>query len=556
MAKEKMSEAEKYRLERKKRIEKEKKKKNSYINRNRQQVQKIEKTLGIVAGVAVVVVVLCLILNYFGVFNRMITAAKVNGQSVSVAEMNCAYSDVKNQVYSASQQYEQSYGSGFYTSDTKSTDTCVYDSSKTWGEYFEEQALEHIKQVYTYKDAEGSTLTEDQQKEITETFDTLAESAKNNEFSLNAYIREVYGIGVNKTLLRSWLENIYKAQNAQEAVQTKYEESITDEQIKQFYKEHKDSYTTATVKAYTIAVDTSALDASSLSEDELTNEKIDELLADAVKTAKKNATSLYNSIKANPSNFVKLVNAYEKKQNGENATDYSDDSVTLSGVIAQSMTSLGSDAKLWIANSKSANQTGVVYSADYDNKSFQYDVILVVTPAQNYYTVNVRHILIEPTDTSDDASWDEAKEQIDTIYDQWKKKPTEEYFATLAGENSADPGSKDNGGLYENVTPGQMVDTFNDWCFDSSRKAGDTGIVKTSYGYHLMYFVSNNGAYWKTQVPTDMAEDYLNTTVQEELDAINVDKVNFGWNRVKDVKDYIQAQKTTTTTAEETSAAE
>ena len=34
-----------------------------------------------------------------------------------------------------------------------------------------------------------------------------------------------------------------------------------------------------------------------------------------------------------------------------------------------------------------------------------------------------------------------------------------------------------------------MEEAFEDWCFDESRKAGDVGIVETSYGYHVMYFV-------------------------------------------------------------------
>lgn len=38
--------------------------------------------------------------------------------------------------------------------------------------------------------------------------------------------------------------------------------------------------------------------------------------------------------------------------------------------------------------------------------------------------------------------------------------------------------------------PGQMVDSFDAWCFDEARQPGDTGIVKTDYGYHVMYFVS------------------------------------------------------------------
>ena len=34
-----------------------------------------------------------------------------------------------------------------------------------------------------------------------------------------------------------------------------------------------------------------------------------------------------------------------------------------------------------------------------------------------------------------------------------------------------------------------MVTEFNNWIFDDARKAGDVEIVKTSYGYHIMYFV-------------------------------------------------------------------
>ena len=55
--------------------------------------------------------------------------------------------------------------------------------------------------------------------------------------------------------------------------------------------------------------------------------------------------------------------------------------------------------------------------------------------------------------------------------------------------------------------PGQMVTEFNDWCFDESRQPGDTGIVKTSYGYHIMYFSSTGEhAYWYVRAE----EDYLN----------------------------------------------
>lgn len=124
--------------------------------------------------------------------------------------------------------------------------------------------------------------------------------------------------------------------------------------------------------------------------------------------------------------------------------------------------------------------------------------------------VNVRHILITPESTTDDEgntvttdeAWAAAETKAQEIYDQWKAgRATEDTFGELAQANTDDSGSLTNGGLYEDVYPGQMVTEFNDWCFDASRQPGDTGIVKTSYGYHIMYFVgTTDEIYWRTAV--------------------------------------------------------
>ena len=37
-----------------------------------------------------------------------------------------------------------------------------------------------------------------------------------------------------------------------------------------------------------------------------------------------------------------------------------------------------------------------------------------------------------------------------------------------------------------------MVSSFNDWCFDESRQTGNTGIIESQYGYHVMYFVGKS----------------------------------------------------------------
>lgn len=128
--------------------------------------------------------------------------------------------------------------------------------------------------------------------------------------------------------------------------------------------------------------------------------------------------------------------------------------------------------------------------------------------------VNVRHILVEPVlpaadDTQDsaaeaaseEAAWADAEAEAQRILEEWKSgDATEESFGELANTYSADGGSNTNGGLYEDVHPGQMVTEFNDWCFDAARKAGDTAIVKTSYGYHVMYYVGATESYYWREV--------------------------------------------------------
>lgn len=111
--------------------------------------------------------------------------------------------------------------------------------------------------------------------------------------------------------------------------------------------------------------------------------------------------------------------------------------------------------------------------------------------------VDVRHILVIPAEQDEngdytEAAWQEAEQKAEALLNEWKSgEATEDSFAALANENSEDPGSNTNGGLYEAVYPGQMVDAFDAWCFDDARQPGDTGIVKTDYGYHIMYFVGH-----------------------------------------------------------------
>ena len=195
-------------------------------------------------------------------------------------------------------------------------------------------------------------------------------------------------------------------------------------------------------------------------------------------------------------------------------------SVVLSDTTYSSISSsLGSAAADWaVSSDRKVGEVGVI---EVDGG---YVVMYITATAHLDETraVNVRHILFQLKSTDSSGSTanltDEQKTEYynkaKTVYDQYLANPTEDNFAALANSNSDDTGSNTKGGLYENVKPGQMVTQFNDWCFDSSRKPGDTDIIETTYGYHIMYFVGTaDETVWKAKVRSTLA-----TSKFEEFD--------------------------------------
>ena len=138
--------------------------------------------------------------------------------------------------------------------------------------------------------------------------------------------------------------------------------------------------------------------------------------------------------------------------------------------------------------------------------------------------VDVRHILVgldggtaDETGvvTYSEEEWANAEAEAQAILDSWLSgDKTEDSFAALANEKSEDAGSNTNGGLYQQVYEGQMVQAFNDWCFDDARAYGDYGIVKTEYGYHIMFFVESKPM-WSYYAESDWKTEQTNRFIEE-----------------------------------------
>lgn len=142
--------------------------------------------------------------------------------------------------------------------------------------------------------------------------------------------------------------------------------------------------------------------------------------------------------------------------------------------------------------------------------------------------VDVRHVLVKPeggtagedgTTTYSEDEWAACLAKAQEVLELYLGgEQTEENFAALAKEHSEDPGSQEAGGLYTNVSKGVMVQEFEDWCFDEARQVGDTGLVKTRYGYHVMYFCGSK-LEWRTKAEGMVIDSKGAQLIPDAMDA-------------------------------------
>lgn len=515
------SQAELYREERKQRMASAAKK-NA---KKSPQVAKAKKVIGKVIA-TVVAVVLCLgaiygVLNFFGLPQKVLTAAKIGNEKVSVAKYNFYYMDLYLNVQNQAKQYDSQYGAGYGAMYTG------YDSSKTpmeqeytlgsldgfdgenptWADALRINTLKNLQTYVAYaklaREA-GITLDEEATTNIEEQIKSIRSTAESNDYSLDRYLTKIYGKGADEKLLREVLEERQLAAKYAEQKQSDVETSITDEQIEAEYNENVADYAVLTVYGFVVTADTSAI------ADDATEDEKSAATADAMAKAKEQADAYAAKI-TSPETLLTQAQAYKS-----NATE---SSVKLANITASTLsTSFSKAASDWaIAADRAVGDVAVVETS----KGYAVLYMGELPHKDTAKPVDVRHILIQFKTTTDEegnsvALTDSEKaayyQQTEVLYNQFLENPTEENFATLANENSDDTGSNTNGGLYEDVHVGDMVTAFNDWCFDPARKPGDSGIIETNYGYHIMYYVGNdNEETWKTTVRSALSNEELTT---------------------------------------------
>ena len=454
---------------------------------------------GAVAVAFVVVAVLVLLWNS-NVIQRGKTALTIGDENYSAAQVQysyyAAYTEVRSSNYYSYMGIDTSKSlAGQTMSDTAKALLGVTDEGITWDKYLLDKAKSNLassQSLLAAAEKDGFTWTDDMQADYDDLIKTFKEAAKKAGYSYKNYIKAMYGTLVTPGVF----EEMSKNSVLLSAFQNNHLNSLnyTDEQIEQYYQDNQSTFHVAAYDYIRFNGTTSATKDENGNTVDATQEQMDAAIA----AAKSGAEA-----------------ALARLQNGEDletiAKDY--DIASYSSVTDGSKS--GDTLSTWAFDaSRTANDSAVL------NDGTNYYVALFHSIGrQEYNTVNVRHILIRVDSSSLDSKSDtykadleklksEKKAEAEKIYQEWKDgAATEDSFAALADKYSAD---SPEGGLYKQVYKGQMVTAFNDWCFDSARKAGDTDIVETNYGYHIMYFIGQDLPYWQVRVTNTMKNNAFN----------------------------------------------
>ena len=422
----------------------------------------------------------------------------------------------------------------------------------TWFDVFMDETKLYLQQILVLCEAakeDGVELDKTDLDNIEITMQNIKSSAQSIGMEFDDYILSVFGEGITEEMIRDYAKMTALANKYYTQVYNGY--TYTDAEYEKYFEENKTSYQYADFLQYNFSFAPSG-DAS-----------VDEA---AQKAAKEKAKAYADNLSQchTAEEFKKYIKDYLTKNpslvSSSTGSELSGDELTVAidaelDHIAYEKYAyeVTSNAGKWIFDLSRKNlDTTVIENAN------SYTVLMVTKTAYRDETVtkNVRHILFTPDSyKSDSAATDDAANaaalaKANEVYDSWKAgEQTEEAFAALASQFSDDTGSKAKGGLYEDVTEGQMVAEFNDWLFDSQRKPGDTGIVKTTYGYHIMYFVGDGDPAWQLSVDTVMRKTDFEETYQSFAEKYTIEYIDEVLNSIQEM----EAEETSAITYDESS---
>jgi hypothetical protein len=434
--------------------------------------------------------------------------------------------------------------------------------------------LSQVKEMLVlceYAKANGISLSEDDKADIDAYIDSIKEAAAQELYSTNAYVKLMYGNGVNINDIREALEISYLSQAALEKLQSELKAQITDDLRNTYIEENPQNFyfTDYLTFSYTAKLEAEGAEATAEEKAAYETAKAEmKALAEAL-AAKKSAEEFNTTVidyivnTTAADSFDDLFeNNYKEKLSTENQlpneTALADDKAAMLAEITAELNAIydelvnGTEAEEKEEEKTEETKTSYQKALDeiktklLDAAVKTYESVVVVdhphfaipaegeedkTSALDKWLFNAE-TKVGDTNTTENIGdttstytvsilkTASALKDENSTYDvghilvkfdvEGNAKPTEEQKAAakaeaqaildqyLAGEKTLDAfkalgeeKTDDSNVVYENVTKGQMVAEFEEWGLDSERKEGDTGIVETEYGYHVMYFIKS-----------------------------------------------------------------
>ena len=449
--------------------------------REKDEQAKDRRSNALYIAIAVIFVIVGIVVTVANskVIERNADAVTIGNETYTAADVSYFYNTIYSSFVSKNSYYLSVYG--LDTSKSLKEQDCPINGS-TWYDYFRDQALESLKSyalLAQKAEAEGFDASEEVEQSVQETLSDLDASAASAGYTRAQYIKAVCGPLVNEKVFERNIRMMALAQ----AYSNSYSDSLsyTSDEVQAAYDADPKSYQ---------SVDIEYILFSSGAGSDATDEEKAQLLDEAKQKAE-TALSRYAQGEAFDAIGEDMEGSYAHVAYAANGS---------------------SDMLTWAFDD--ARQAGDTTVATYGETGY-YAVLFHSRSRNDYHTVSVRHILVD--------SEDKANELLQQYTDG---EQTEDAFAALAVANSTDSNAS-SGGLYTDIYRGQMVSEFEDWCFDPSRQAGDTGIVQTSYGYHVMYFVSTNeNPYWYVQAETSLKSSAYNEWYAAITDGVEAEQLS------------------------------
>lgn len=519
-------------------------KQNKMTERQRQEAQEAKKlkvyttTFWIVLALCLCIVVTTVLSNPVkNILFKNHTAITVGSHELNSVQLNYYFVDTIN-------NYLNELGSiaSYVIDTTKPLNKQVVDkeTGETWADSFLKTAEATLKRTYALYDVameKGFKLEEDDEKAIETQITNMEFYAMYYGYNdVKAYLQGVYGNGADVESYREY----QRVNLIADRYYAEYADTLdyTDEQIREYEagkdgegedaKDRFHNFSSVTYSYYYLPYTKWAPEKDS------DGKKI-EYTADQLKEAREKAKAAAEALAAGKFEdldaFDKAIGELEINKDEKTkptATRYDDQLVTKVN---------NQDFRDWlIGKGLKEGDLTVIENAtgEGDKKEVKgYYVVRFGSIDENRFNLkDVRHILIQfeggkynsttGQTTFTDAEKKAALEKAEKLYNEWKNgEATEESFAALVEKNSADTGSIEDGGLYENVYPGQMVEKFEDFCYAEDRKPGDHGIVESTYGYHIMFFVGDSDVTYrdfmiKAELRADELEQWLDDLVEKQ----------------------------------------